>query len=304
MSTPVSEQRPAKRTKVPPALSPAEPAKEFEVTISNPHSFKALCEVVSNVLINVHFQLTQDGSFEGLRVDTVDPTMACMVKAKFACAVWLAAPERAPSFCVRMKTLLMLFRHISAHHVLTLVKYADSPDLVLKVYHRFENSTCMEFIINTLEQEYTRPRMMDIASQYTVEIALTQCKTIFKMSKDIKASSTQFEIYENGEEATFFRIVARGEDATVRYSFQSSTTSQETATGQKVYALQQRHHAEVGEMTRCYCESFSTEFLNLFLKSMEKQALQLTLVPNGPLIIRYHLGADQSNVHFVLAPRE
>ena len=45
------ESPPAKRAK------PSSPAKEFEVTISNPHSFKALCEVVSNVLINVHFQL-------------------------------------------------------------------------------------------------------------------------------------------------------------------------------------------------------------------------------------------------------
>lgn len=286
----------------PPAKRAKPPVKEFEVTISNPHSFKALCEVVSNVLINVHFQLVKEESFEGVRVDTVDPTMACMVKAKFACTVWL--DTKTPSFCVRMKTLLMLFRHISAHHVLTLVKYADSPDLVLKVYHRFEASTSMEFVINTLEQEYTRPRMMDIASQYTVEIALTQCKTIFKMSKDIKAANTQFEIYENDAEETFFRIVAEGEEATVRYSFQSSTKSQESATGQKIYALQQRSHAEVGQMTRRYRENFSTEFLNLFLKSMEKQALHLTLVPDGPLIIRYHLGADHSNVHFVLAARD
>lgn len=290
------ESPPAKRAK------PSSPAKEFEVTISNPHSFKALCEVVSNVLINVHFQLAKEASFEGVRVDTVDPTMACMVKAKFACTVWL--DTKTPSFCVRMKTLLMLFRHISAHHVLTLVKYADSPDLVLKVFHRFEASTSMEFVINTLEQEYTRPRMMDIASQYTVAIGLTQCKTIFKMSKDIKANNTQFEIFENDADETFFRIVAEGEDATVRYSFQSSTKSQESETGQKIYALQQRTHTELGQMTRRYRESFSTEFLNLFLKSMEKQALHLTLVPDGPLIIRYHLGADHSNVHFVLAARE
>lgn len=286
----------------PPAKRAKLPAKEFEVTISNPHSFKALCDVVSNVLINVHFQLAKEETFEGVRVDTVDPTMACMVKAKFACTVWLNT--KTPSFCVRMKTLLMLFRHISAHHVLTLVKYADSPDLVLKVYHRFEASTSMEFVINTLEQEYTRPRMMDIASQYTVEIGLTQCKTIFKMSKDIKANSTQFEIFENDADETFFRIVAEGEEATVRYSFQSSTKTQESETGQKIYALQQHMHAELGQMTRRYCENFSTEFLNLFLKSMEKQALHLTLVPDGPLIIRYHLGADHSNVHFVLAARD
>ena len=37
-----------------------EPSKAFEITIANPHSFKALCDVVSNVLINVHFQLVQE----------------------------------------------------------------------------------------------------------------------------------------------------------------------------------------------------------------------------------------------------
>jgi hypothetical protein len=98
--------------------------------------------------------------------------------------------------------------------------------------------------------------------------------------------------------------VAEGEEATVRYSFQSSTKSQESAAGQKVYALQQRKHADVEAMRRVFSESFSTDFLNLFLKSMEKQALHLTLVPQGPLIIRYQLGADHSNVHFVLAARD
>ena len=37
---------------------------------------------------------------------------------------------------------------------------------------------------------------------------------------------------------------------------------------------------------------------------MEKQSLHLTLVPQGPLILHYQLGADHSHVRFILAPQE
>ena len=63
---------------------------DFIVTISNPHSFKALCEIIGNVLINTHFQMVHSDHFEGVRVDTIDPNAVCMVKARFACNVWLS----------------------------------------------------------------------------------------------------------------------------------------------------------------------------------------------------------------------
>lgn len=279
------------------------PEQEFVVTISNPHSFKSLCETVSNVLINTHFQLVSEDSFEGIRVDTVDPNTVCMVKAKFACNVWVKEGVPTPCVCLRMKTLITLFRHITAQHMLNLIKYTNSPDLVLRVFNRFDQTSTMEFVINTLEQEQRGARLATIESPYTVEMALGQAKTMCKMGKDIKARAMAFEIFEKDTD-TYFRISAKGEDATARYIFQSATAEDELASGKKVFALRQGDHPELTTMDRVYHELFSTDFLNLFLKSMEKQSLHLTLVPQGPLILHYQLGADHSHVRFILAPQE
>lgn len=308
-----------KRARVarPPAADPDQNDKyDFVASIPNPHSFKSLCEIVSNVLINTHFQFVRTPKFEGIRVDTIDPNMVCMVKARFACNVWLnpalhadatAGPSAsAPAgarVCLRMKTLTTVFRHISANHMLNIQREKGSSNIVLRVYNRFDQSSSMEFVIKTLEQKVSDASINNIDSKYTIEMMLTQCKTMFKMGKDIRASSIQFEIFESKSE-TFFRILAKGDEATARYTFQSSTKQSTGAGGQAVYALEQQTvQPSVAGMDCVYNEMFSTEFLNLFLKSMEKQTLHLTLVPGGPLILHYQLGGDQSVIRFVLAPQ-
>ena len=103
----ISEPVP-KRARVarPPAADPGHNDKyDFVASIPNPHSFKSLCEIISNVLINTHFQMVHSDHFEGVRVDTIDPNAVCMVKARFACNVWLsprcAAEEGGVRVCLR-----------------------------------------------------------------------------------------------------------------------------------------------------------------------------------------------------------
>ena len=299
----------AKRARVEgaPAAGASSSEYDFIVTISNPHSFKAMCEIIGNVLINTHFQMVHSDQFEGIRVDTIDPNEICMVKSRFACNVWLSPENSAGvNVCLRMKTLSTLFRHISANHMLHLQRRRGSMDLILRVFHRFDQTSSMEFVLNTLEQPLVDASINNIESQYTVEMMLAQCKTMFKMGKDIKAGQMTFEIFENGKDKqTFLCISGKGEEATARYTFQSATTEEKTEGGETIYALQaQTASSSMDKMKRVYYETFSTEFLNLFLKSMEKQTVQITLVSNGPLILHYQLGADQSVVRFILAPQE
>ena len=267
---------PAVAPTAPPAAKRARkeaPEYDFIVTISNPHSFKSMCEIIGNVLINTNFQIVHTDSFEGVRVDTIDPNAVCMVKARFACNVWLApaCAEEDVTVCLRMKTLSTLFRHISANHMLNLQRRRGSSDLILRVFNRFDQTSSMEFVLRTLEQPPVDARITDIESQYTVEMMLAQCKTMFKMGKDIKAAHMRFEIFENEEsdtetKQTYFCISGAGEEATVRYTFQSATKEEKTDGGQTVYALQKQAAAPSLEaMQRVYYEIFSTEFLNLSL---------------------------------------
>ena len=306
---PALDEPPKKRVRVDSFSSKYDDKFDFVASIPNPHSFKSMCEIASNVLINTHFQFVHTPHFQGIRVDTIDPNMVCMVKARFACNVWLNpnTVKDAPGgmrVCLRMKTLTTVFRHVSANHMLNIQREKGSSNIVLRVYNRFDQSSSMEFVIKTLEQKVTDASINNIDSKYTIEMMLTQCKTMFKMGKDIRAPNMQFEIFESPQNAeTYFRILANGDEATARYTFQSSTKRSTTESGQSVYALEQQTVQPcLDGMTCVYNEMFSTEFLNLFLKSMEKQTLHLTLVPDGPLILHYQLGGDQSVIRFVLAP--
>ena len=48
---------------------------------------------------------------------------------------------------------------------------------------------------------------------------------------------------------------------------------------------------------------FSASYLNLFLKSMERQIITMKLSQDRPLLVHYPLGADKSYICFVLAPK-
>jgi hypothetical protein len=51
-------------------------------------------------------------------------------------------------------------------------------------------------------------------------------------------------------------------------------------------------------------ENFSTKYLNLFLKSMERQIITLKMSPKKPLVIIYPLAADDDVGYctFIVAP--
>ena len=61
--------------------------EDWQLTITSPHAFKSMCDIISNVLIHSHFHVVDNKEFSGIRIDSVDPSMVCMVKAKFSCVV-------------------------------------------------------------------------------------------------------------------------------------------------------------------------------------------------------------------------
>ena len=60
---------------------------------------------------------------------------------------------------------------------------------------------------------------------------------------------------------------------------------------------------EEDNMVVKYEERYSAQYLNFFLKSMERQIITMKLSADQPLIIHYPLGADRSYICFVLAPK-
>lgn len=314
--------------------SPAESDIEYKVTIDNPHSFKSLCEIISNILINTHFQITKSSTFTGISIDSVDPSMVCMVKARFACYVDFQSSSESGSgsgsddhvderdafhgvqrFCVRMKTLNTLLKHITSQHVLNIIKYADSSNILLRARDKDDSSSNIEFILKTLDEPCKEVGLSHIDTQYTVEIDLGTFKSICKMCKDIKAAAVGLRIStitdapsdsDEVDREVFFTIFSEGDEAMVNYTFNSPVDGKSLLndksslfirTQKNPLAVRLKEH----NIKDIYKEQFPTEYLNLFMKSMEKQAVHMTLAPGHPLILHYNLGSDQSHIRFILA---
>ena len=53
---------------------------------------------------------------------------------------------------------------------------------------------------------------------------------------------------------------------------------------------------------RAYRESFNTKYLAMFVKSMKRGVLMISLGEGLPMIINYPLGGDGSKIRFVMMP--
>ena len=282
--------------------------RDFTITISNPHSFKQLCEVISTVLLQTHFMPVVTSAFTGIKVDMVDPSMVCMVNARFSCGI-VSKHQTIPRFCVRMKTLNTLLKQIGTQHILSIIKYTDGPDIILRAYDRTDETSNVEFILRTLDQERENFTLSNMNLKYTVEIELASFKSICKMCKDIKATTLNFSIMKDAEtKDTYFTIRAQADEAGIHYMYRQPQEEVSPA-GDKIVLNAMKHMVECNPrrhstLDTMYSEHFSTELLNLFMKSMEKQVLHMDLGPGGPMVLQYNLGAEKSYIRFILASKD
>ena len=54
----------------------------------------------------------------------------------------------------------------------------------------------------------------------------------------------------------------------------------------------------------CCFENFSTDYLSMFVKGMDKNTINIRLSRKKPLLLNYLLDGDRSMICFVLAPRD
>lgn len=111
--------------------------------------------------------------------------------------------------------------------------------------------------------------------------------------------------HKTGVLRTTFTISSRG-DATQAHNFHSATVAEGSAS--ETYVIRAATDSTAPDSTdddavTVYSDAFSAQYLNLFLKSMERQIITMKLSQDKPLIVHYPLGADRSYICFVLAPK-
>lgn len=289
-------------------------AVEFSLTFDQTQSFRTLTDVVNNILQRVNFRIqkeAKDGKEEFfLCIDTIDPQHVCMIQARLSCEK-VHNLQGNETFCVDTNILNTLLKNVPPHYSLDLVKYTDSADIHMRTYESLSNSHETHYVLSTLVDASERMVLNDILYKYTIEIDLGTLRQIVKMSQSLKANHIKFSVQEcstagSDVSRTTFSIASSG-DATQEHRFNSATVTEgnddETCV---IRAATDSTGPDVQEnetMEEKYSDSFSTMYLNFFLKSMERQIITMKLSQDKPLILHYPLGADRSYICFVLAPK-
>ena len=305
---------------------------DWKITILTPQTFKTFLVIIYRVLTQCPFQLFKSERFTGLRVDSMDASMVCMIKASYECEIETNVDLTRESFAVVTDTFSTLLKDVQPGNILTLTRYEGAAELTVTSYareHENNRSLCTLSILNQ-ESNAEHLRMQDITYRYMVEMDLAKLKSYCKMAQDINSSYMEFRIEEpaggggDGDDSLYFTIGAASEVATFQKVHHSSTTTPPTGATRRLDAddggdsavteilffitrptdaAAAADDADALPLVLKYKEIFSTSYLNNVLKNMDRQTVQLYMSAALPLVVKYSLGNDQSHIQVVLAPR-
>jgi len=312
---------------------------DWRITISTPQTFKTFLTIVYRVLVQCPFVLVKSSTFSGLRVDSMDSSMSCMIKASYECEIESNVDLSAESFCVLTATFNTLLKDVQPGHILTLTRYAGSGDLTMTSYNKDDGTNRSTCTLTLLEEEGSGQelRMQDITYSYMVEIDLAKLKSYCKTAADINSTHVEFRLEEpqdggdgveeakgerSGLKHLFFSVGASSDAASFTKTHHSVTSHVDPSSGSggadeevqymmRAVPIVEGQEGYAGEtvdydavrLVEQYNEVFSTTYLNSVLKSMDRQTVQLYMSRSLPLVIRYSLGNVFSQVKVIRAPK-
>lgn len=286
---------------------------EWKITFDQTQGLRTLVDVVGNILNRVNFRIMHDTKKNTffLCIDSIDPQHVCMIQARLSCEK-IYNLKGDESFCVDTNILNTLLKNVPAHYSLDLVKNTSSPDIHMRTYESLSNSHETHYILSTLVDDSESMQLTDMEYKYTIEIDLGTLRQIVKMSQALRANHIEFSVKEPYDSTknvsrTTFSIASRG-DACQEHRFNSATVTEPGNESQTciIRAATDSTGPEIDDseqLEKKYNDAFSTQYLNYFLKSMERQIITMKLSQDKPLILHYPLGADRSYICFVLAPK-
>jgi hypothetical protein len=300
-------------------------AWDWRITISTPQTFKSFLAIVYRVLVQCPFTLVKTDTFCGLRVDSMDSSMSCMIKASYECDIESHVELTGEAFCVLTNTLNTLLKDVQPGHVLTLTRYTDSANLTMTSFNKDDRSNHSTCTLTLLEDETNghELRMQDITYSYMVEMDLAKLKSYCKTAQDINSTHVEFRLEEpvgvQEVKHLFFSVHASSDEASITKTHHSITSTPVAGDsgddmnyrmravpvleGHEQYAALSCVDMDAVRLVEQYNEVFSTTYLNSVLKSMDRQTVQLYMSKSLPLVIRYSLGNDFSHVQVILAPK-
>lgn len=279
---------------------------EFCLTFTQCSALVTLMDIVGKLLDYLEIKVVKDvDGFTGIKISKMDKMHVCFMVAKLECDVECAAGE-SPIFCVESKTFVPCLKAAPSHCSIDLCSDADSTNVRVVAYESVSKSYCSTYSVPTLVRDDEPVKLNIDAYEHNVEIDLNTLRSIVKnaglLGGDLLTISLKKPTCPLSYDYTLVTISTDGR-ATQEHQFHSVT---EKADDNSMRAICLESNAtedvpDVDEFREVYCGTFRLSFIQRFLSGMERQIITMSVSPNKPLYINYHLGSEVSYVCLVLA---
>lgn len=253
------------------------------VTIYRPAQLRNLMEIVGNVLKEVEFRVEADH----LALGMMDYKELCLVDCVFKCDV-----ERGVGQYVRLKasSLVTCLRTIPSHYV-TVLRVVGT-QVTVHSYESDGRHDDIEYKFAGFEPFRKRTKLRNMAHAVSVDIDMSVLRSQVKICRELKAHQVTMSASTTTSDRRVLHIRAWGDEVSMQRSF--------TSTGERV--AQAGDAAAAAEAEMVCTESFHTEYLHMFMKSMERKTVNMLIDDGKPLILECPFDTEGSRVRFVLAP--
>lgn len=290
---------------------------DWKVTLTTPQTFKTLLAIVEPTVANVPFRVCKDtregngAPFTGLRMDAMNSSHVCMVKAAYECTVEVSTTLRNELFCVDTDMLRNLLRDVQASHEVELTRFRDSASVTINTHDRTDpaNRSISTIQLMDVDFEAADLDMPNLTFSYVVEIELERLKHVCRMVNSIRSNTIELVVDEavsasDDKRNLFFTIAAQGEGATIRKVHHSTSVPVGGLHHIAVIHGTEADNADSDDLTEKFKGIFPIVYMNGVLKSMDRQTIQLYLGASIPLVMHYGLGNDMSYIKIILAHRD
>lgn len=287
----------------------------WKIVFPSPASFKNMIKIVAGVLSEANIQLVKTDEFQGLLIESLHPSQVCLIIASYAQSIHCSPScnVEQQKFKLQTNVLKRFLDEMDMNNVVELYREVNSDDVILKQVNDFGLRSQL-YTIHTLADVDKSFNIKDIDSAIGVDLCVLTLKSFCKTSKELGANHVQIVVKKwehEGMEHMCLTLDADSGSACMMYEF---------------YCVIKRDTVEVtGNITESYCiravtdgsegsfegkenaeivfdHKFSCEYLNCVLRNMDRDSIHLCLSQNSPLIIKYSLGDDQSDIKVVVSP--
>ena len=299
---------------------------DFFMTLNNCTPFKDLVDLIHPVLERINFnvieRMTKSGKiFRGITINSMDPNKIAMITARLRFdTIFPEILDVDQDFCISSTTSFTeMIRSFERGSSMEIKRVKSGNDIIIRSFNPNvkNNESIISFptIDNSTDnnEEY-RFNTMDY--KYSIDIELSALRSLVRIaaSQSINARNIEFKIYElvnaKSEEKINKLCISYDSGPTVSKmtkNFFSKTKwdreKKQTVITSSDYSDEQEIEDET-RMELVLSENFTAKYLNLFLKSMDRQIINILISNQKPLIIIYPLngGEDVGRCNFILAP--